>query len=250
MIADFGLRIADWYGCCNSAIRNRQCPKQRGTLSAIVQSLPLLFLVACGLAFRVIPWLTAYPLHRDEALYGFWARLIASGRDPWLLTPWVDKPPLAIYLLAVSLKLFGVSVLALRLPNMIAGVLLIPATYALARRIYDRQTALVAAALVTASPFAILFAPTAFTDPWLTLWLVIAAWAAVSNRPFWAGLALGLAVACKQQGVLGVPLIVGLLMLRDWQTANRRLHAAVGGCLPSAICYLRLCLALPSSSSP
>ena len=29
---------------------------------------------------RILPWLTNYPLHHDEALYGYWARLIASGR--------------------------------------------------------------------------------------------------------------------------------------------------------------------------
>jgi 4-amino-4-deoxy-L-arabinose transferase-like glycosyltransferase len=70
-----------------------------------------------GLALRLVPWLAAYPLHRDEALYGTWARLIASGRDPLLLTPWVDKPPFVPYLLAGSLHLFGVSSLALRLPS-------------------------------------------------------------------------------------------------------------------------------------
>jgi hypothetical protein len=161
----------------------------------------------------VLPWLANYPLHHDEALYGFWARLIASGRDPLLLSAWVDKPPLAIYVLAGSLKLFGISERALRLPGMIAGTLLVPATYILARRAYGPATGLLAAALVTVCPFAILFAPTAFTDPWLTLWLVAAAGAALAGRPFWAGLTLGLAVASKQQGVLVAPLVVGLLAL-------------------------------------
>jgi hypothetical protein len=44
------------------------------------------------------------------------------------------------------------------------------------------------------------------------LWLVAAAWAALAGRSFLAGIALGLAVASKQQGVLGVPLIVALLL--------------------------------------
>ncbi|MCX6032941.1 MAG: glycosyltransferase family 39 protein [Chloroflexi bacterium] len=216
MIADCGLRIADWPDRLQSAICNLQ--------STIGVWAPLALVALLGIALRLVPWLAGYPLHRDEALYGFWARLIASGQDPLLLTAWVDKPPLVIYLLAASLRLFGVSELVLRLPGMIAGVLLIPATYALARRVYDPRTATLAALLVAASPFAILFAPTAFTDPWLTLWLVIAAWAAVSDRPFWAGLTLGLAVASKQQGLLGVPLIVGLLMLNDRQTANCKLQ--------------------------
>ena len=187
---------------------------------APVRLLPLVVLVM-GAALRIIPWLTSYPLHRDEALYGAWARLIASGRDPWLLTPWVDKPPLAPYLMAGSLKLFGVSTLALRLPGMVASLLTLLVCYALARRAYaglaareGRQTAVLAAFLLAVSPFAILFSPTAFTDPWLTLWLLAAAWAALAGRPLAAGLALGLAVASKQQGVLAIPLVLALLFLR------------------------------------
>ena len=83
------------------------------------------------------------------------------------------------------------------------------------------------------SPFAILFAPTAFTDPWLTLWLVAAAWAALARRPFLAGLLLGLAVASKQQGVLGVPLVFALLVAQQmaemadgrWRRADGEWHA-------------------------
>ena len=158
-----------------------------------VGALPLILVVAAIL--RVLPLFANYPLHHDEALYGFWARLIMSGRDPWLLTAWVDKPPLVIYALAGSLRLLGVSDLALRLPGMIVSLATLVCTYGIAARIYERRTALLAAALLAASPFAILFAPTAFTDPWLTLWLMASAWAALAGRSFLAGIALGLAVA-------------------------------------------------------
>jgi len=184
----------------------------RGGVGGEVRATALLTVVAAAL--RVVPWLTGYPLHRDEALYGFWARLIASGTDPLLLTAWVDKPPLVIYTLAGSLKAFGISRLTLRLPGMIASILTVPLVYGLARRAYGRRVALLAGLLVAISPFAILFAPTAFTDPWLTLWLVASAWTALAGQSFWAGLMLGLAVASKQQGVLGVPLVLGLLALR------------------------------------
>ncbi len=177
--------------------------------------------VALGTGLRLIPWLAAYPLHRDEALYGTWARLIAGGQDPLLLTPWVDKPPLVPYLIAGSLKLFGVSSLALRLPGILAGVLALIACYGLARRAYSGEnegtapgTATLATFLLAVSPFAILFAPTAFTDPWLALWLLLAAWAALGEHPLAAGLALGLAVASKQQGVLAIPLVLALLLAR------------------------------------
>ena len=104
-----------------------------------------MFLVA--IILRIIPWLTNYPLHRDEALYGYWAQLIASGRDPLLLSPWVDKPPLVLYLLAADIRAFGASELALRLPGLIASLLLVLVTFGFARRAYGVSVALVAAGL-------------------------------------------------------------------------------------------------------
>jgi hypothetical protein len=175
----------------------------------------LALVIAIAAALRV--WLLAanYPLHHDEALYGAWAQLIVSGRDPLLLTAWVDKPPLVIYALAAALRLFGVSELALRLPGMLVSLATIVCVYGLARRLYDARTALLASLFLALAPFAILFAPTTFTDPWLTLWLVAAVWAAVARRSLWAGVALGLAVASKQQGVLGVPIVAVLLLAGD-----------------------------------
>jgi len=175
----------------------------------------LALVIAVAATLRV--WLLAAncPLHHDEALYGAWAQLIVSGRDPLLLTAWVDKPPLVIYALAASLRLFGVSEYALRLPGMIVSLATIACVYGLARRLYDARTALLASLLLALAPFAILFAPTTFTDPWLTLWLVAAVWAAVARRSFWAGVALGLAVASKQQGVLGAPIVAVLLLAGD-----------------------------------
>ena len=191
-------------------------------------SLAIAVILLGAVVLRVIPWLTGYPLHHDEALYGYWARLIASGRDPLLLTPWVDKPPLVLYLLAADIRAFGASELALRLPGLIASLLLVLVTFGFARRAYDVRVALIAAGLLTVSPFAILFAPTAFTDPWLALWLVAAAWAALARRPFLSGLLLGLAVASKQQGVLGVPLVLALLIACQQQIANGKQQIANG----------------------
>jgi hypothetical protein len=216
--------------------------------------LAIALILAAGAALRIIPWLAVYPLHRDEALYGAWARMIAGGSDPLLLTAWVDKPPLVLYLLAASLRAWGVSDLALRLPAMLASLLTVGATYGLARRLANARVALLAAALAAVSPFAILFAPTAFTDPWLTLWLVAGAWAAVARRPFWAGLALGLGVASKQTGIFGAPLVLALLfvpgtgrqpdMRRTKTTRHGRLRGVwQNGLLPGLACLLGFLLA-------
>ena len=106
-----------------------------------IGALSLILVVAA--VMRAIPLFANYPLHHDEALYGFWARLIVSGRDPLLLTAWVDKPPLVIYALAGSLRLLGISELALRLPGVIVSLATLVCTYGLASRVYERRTALI-----------------------------------------------------------------------------------------------------------
>jgi 4-amino-4-deoxy-L-arabinose transferase-like glycosyltransferase len=205
------VQIADGRGF---GVRISESGLTRTRAEASARLLPVGVLLA-AIALRVVPLLARYPLHRDEALYGAWARLVASSTDPLLLTAWVDKPPLVIYLLAGSLRLFGTSDLALRVPGMIASVACVALVYGLSRQAYDRRSALLAAILCAASPFAILFAPTAFTDPWLTVWLLASTWAALAAKPFWAGLLLGLAVASKQQGVLAAPLVLCMMAVRS-----------------------------------
>ncbi len=206
-------RVGLWEGAAVDSDPHTHTPTLPRALSRkMIRGVTAAVIVAGAAIVRAIPWLANYPLHRDEALYGYWARLIASGRDPLLLTPWVDKPPLVPYLLAASVRTFGASELALRAPAMLASLLTILITFGWARRAYGTRLALLAAALLAVSPFAIAFAPTAFTDPWLTLWLMAGIWAALSGHGFRAGLALGLAVASKQQGVLAAPLVLALLI--------------------------------------
>ena len=167
----------------------------------------LVALLLMGMAARLLP-LTANRFHQDEAIYSYWGRLIASGRDPLLLSYPVDKPPLLPYLLALTFRAFGAGEVSARLPGIAASVLTIALTYVLARRVYGTGPALVAMVFMALSPFNILFAPTAFTDPLMVMWVVAALWCAVGGRWFWAGVCLGLAMATKQQGALFAPLIV------------------------------------------
>jgi 4-amino-4-deoxy-L-arabinose transferase-like glycosyltransferase len=181
--------------------------------------LPGLILLATVL--RVALWKSGHPLHHDEALYGSWARLVASGRDPLLLTSWVDKPPLALYMQAAALRAFGPTEMALRLPGMIASILAVPLLYGIARYAYGRATALMAAALLATCGFAIQFSPTTFTDPWLALFMLAACWTALAGRSFLAGLAVGLALASKQQGLLVAPLAIALLAVSHAEREGR-----------------------------
>jgi hypothetical protein len=158
--------------------------------------------------------LAMLPLHHDEALYATWALEIVSGRDPWLILTPIDKPPLFIYTVAGAMKLLGVSPTIARLPGLLATVITIGLTFQLGQSLYSREVGLLAAWLTALSPFTILFAPTAFTDPLLVMLILAGCLAAARGRPGWAGICLGLAIATKQQGVFFVPLVMVLLIGR------------------------------------
>ncbi len=61
--------------------------------------------------------------------------------------------------------------------------------------------------LLALSPFAILFAPTAFLDPVMVMFGLAALVAASRGRAGWAGILLGLAFATKVQGLFFAPLL-------------------------------------------
>jgi len=164
-------------------------------------------LLVLGWGLRLPPILDNR-FHPDEALYGYWGLLIGRGQDPWLVGVPVDKPPLLPYLVAGAQMLFGSSEFAVRLVGLAAGLLMIPLVARLSRSLYgNRRAAMVAAASVTLSPFAVLFSATGFTDPLMVALGLATCVAAVRGRLGWAGLLAGLTVATKQTGVAWLPLV-------------------------------------------
>lgn len=199
----------------DSGVRAVWLPLSRSVRSALSlshQRLPRLILAAIlslGTLARLAP-LGLQRFHEDEALYSTWGLRIASGEDVLLSRTPVDKPPLFLYLQAGAFALFGPSETAARLPSLLASVTSIALLYLLARQLYDRPSALVTAALLAASPFAVSFAPTAFLDAVLGMWVLAACLAATRAHWVGAGAMLGLAAATKWEGVMFLPLVVGL----------------------------------------
>jgi 4-amino-4-deoxy-L-arabinose transferase-like glycosyltransferase len=195
--------------------------------------------------FRAAP-LLQNRFHPDEALYATFARLIASGRDPLLSTIVVDKPPLPFYLMAVSLSVFGGTELAARLPTLFASLLTIPILYQLGRSLYNTSTGLFAALLLAASPMAILFAVTLFTDTLLAAFLLLCLLFITRRRWFYAGLAFGLAFACKQTALFFVPLILILAIIQFALTPSLPrsrtsiLRAILDFALPCLLCTIAI----------
>jgi len=164
--------------------------------------------------------LSLQPLHSDEALYATWARQIASGQDVWLSHTLIDKPPLYLYITAGAMWLLGPTATAARVPSLLATAAAVLLTFALGRRLYNAAAGLLAAWLMALSPFVLLFAPTAFTDP-LLIALALAGCLAASYRyAAWAGFWLGLAIAAKQQGLFLGPLVAGILLIAGGKAAS------------------------------
>ncbi len=170
-------------------------------------------------------------LHHDEALYATWALQITSGDDPWLSDTPIDKPPLFLYLVAGAIQLAGHNESATRLPSLLATVLTVGLTFWLGQRLYSAGVGLLAAWLVALSPFVLLFAPTAFTDPVLVALVLAGCVAATYRQTVLAGIFLALAIATKQQGIFFFPLVLGVLFLTTTKSckgeATRRIR-----CLP------------------
>jgi 4-amino-4-deoxy-L-arabinose transferase-like glycosyltransferase len=206
-----------------------------------LRRLACLTLILLAAFFLRTIYLSVDRFHADEALYAGWALSILD-HDPLLLDLPVDKPPLYLYALAGAFRLFGRSEVAARQLSLAASMLGIALIYRLARRIYTPAVGVWAALLLAFSPFDILFARTAFTDPMLTMWMLGALCTAVSGRWFWTGLLLGLAFATKQHAFLLVPLVLVAGVLnsipnREWTRSGfgllgRALLAVLRGFVP------------------
>lgn len=171
----------------------------------------LVILLLAAWALRLPPALQNQ-LHPDEALYGYWGLLIGNGHDPWLARVPVYKPPLLPYLVAGVQILFGDAPFTLRIPGLVAGLLTVALTGALARGLYREDgIATLAAIVVALSPFGILFSATVFPDPLMVVLGLGTCVAAVRGRAGLAGLLAGLALAAKQSGLAWAPL--GLLLV-------------------------------------
>ena len=166
-------------------------------------------ILALALLMRV-SLISANRFHVDEALYGHWGLLIASGKDLFLRTEIVDKPPVFFYTLALFFKIFGPSEAAARLPNIIASVAGIAFLYEIARQLFDRRVAALSALFLAFSPFDIQYAPTAFTDPLMVSLVLGASLLALRRHYLVAGLALGLAVMTKPLALFFLPLCFSL----------------------------------------
>ncbi len=106
-----------------------------------------MMVVAAGLRFV---WLGRIPdiMNGDEGLHGLFARGVVEGRNNNPFSTFYGAGSLHLFVVAIGIKLLGFTPLATRLTPVIGGLLGVPATYLLARRLFSPTVAFVAAGLV------------------------------------------------------------------------------------------------------
>ncbi len=182
----------------------------------------ILLLLLLGIAVRGAAFAAAGAFQPDEALFATFAREIVRG-DFFLAAQPLDKPPLALYFMALSFDAFGAGEFAARLPNFFASAVTLAAVWALARTLYGRRAAIFALAFAALSPFAAAFAPTAYMDPLMTCWLALGCLAAARKHPGWAGAACGLALMSKPTALWAFPLVIMIGVIADPPESARRM---------------------------
>lgn len=118
------------------------------------------------------------PLRGDEGMYaaiarrmvrtGEWLQLVYEGR------PYVNKPPLHFWLMALSLTSWGPSEFAVRFSSATFGIGLVCLAYVSGRSLFDRRLGVMAAFITTTTLSAVWHAHQARFDVELAFWMNLA----------------------------------------------------------------------------
>jgi uncharacterized membrane protein len=146
--------------------------------------------------FETIPWL----LTGDEGSVGLSAVEFIDGTHNNLFSvSWFSFPSLFFTIPALSIRLFGQSIFALRLPSALIGALTVPVLYWCILPIFKRSVALLSAAYLSTFHFHVHFSRLGINNVWDAFFITLfwglfwRAWNMGRRRYFvFAGLILGL----------------------------------------------------------
>ena len=201
----------------------------------------------------------------------FYAAAVQAGTEDWKALFFgsldagnaitVDKPPAALWLLALSGRIFGFSSWSMLLPQALAGVATVWLLYATVRRWSGPGAGLLAGAAMALAPVAAVMFKFNNPDALLTLLLVAGAYCTVraveKASPLWlmlAGAAIGFGFLTKMlQAFLVLPAFGLVYLLAAPTGIGRRivhLVAALGAVMTSAGWYIVVADLWPAVSRP
>ncbi|CAN5245830.1 hypothetical protein BH11ACT3_BH11ACT3_06470 [soil metagenome] len=173
----------------------------------------------------------------------------------------VDKPPMSLWFMALSVRIFGLSSFAILLPEALMGVATVGVIYAAVRRRFSAGTALLAGAALAITPVAALMFRFNNPDALLVLLISLASYFTVRGIEdgrirwvLWAGTMVGFAFLTKQlQAFLILPVLAGVyLWMAPHRFGTRLLHAlaALGAVVVSAGWWVAIVELVPASMRP
>ncbi len=172
--------------------------------------------IAAGLLY--IPFIGNMPLFDwDEVNFAECAReMLASNNYSEVqlyFHPFWEKPPLFIWLQAISMNVFGVNEFAARFPNALCGVITLMVLYKTGKELNDRKFALTWVFVYASTLLPHVFFKSGIIDPWFNLFIYVAVYYLIqhTNNPVGkfgyktaiiSGFFLGLALLTKGPAAL------------------------------------------------
>ena len=251
-----------------AALRGRKLPRrsrvQLFSLAALLVATALLYLVGLSVSGYANEF---YSSAAQAGSTNWWSFLWGSSDAGNSIT--VDKPPAAIWPMALAVRVFGLSSWSILVPQAIMGVLAVWLLYATIRRQFGHLAGLLAGAALATTPVACLMFRFNNPDALLVLLLIACVHCVLRALEFeptdggnrcrtaWmalAGVACGFAFLTKQlQAFLILPGLAVAFLVASPTTVRRRLldsAAAVGALVASAGWWVLLTVLVPASMRP
>lgn len=189
-----------------------------------------------------------------------WTAFLFGSLDPSNAIT-VDKPPASLWLMALSVRLFGLSSASILVPQALLGVATVAVLYATVRRTSGHWAGIAAGVILALTPVATLMFRFNNPDAMLVFLMTVAAYATLraveQARVGWlvlAGVVIGFAFLTKMlQAFLVLPaFVIVYLIAAPTRFRNRLLHllAAFGAMIVSLGWWIALVELLPENLRP
>ena len=152
-------------------------------VSSLAASLALLAILAFAATLRVydlagLGWGRTYYAAAVRSMLGSWHCVLYNCFDPGGFVS-LDKPPVAIWLQALSAKILGFSGWSVLVPQALLGTASVAMLHGLVRRVFGTAAGLLAALLLALTPISIAVDRSNNTESCLILLLLLATWAGI-----------------------------------------------------------------------
>ena len=173
----------------------------------------------------------------------------------------VDKPPASLWLMELSVRLFGLSSFSILLPEALMGVATVAVIYLTVRRSFSAKTALLAGGVLALTPVAALMFRFNNPDALLVLLMSLSVYFTVRGIQsgklrwvLWAGAMVGLGFLTKQlQAAVILPALAGIYLVAapgNWWRRVWHLLVALGVAIISAGWWVAIVELVPANLRP